>query len=151
MTHWILIADAASAKVYSTTAHKKQLELVREFANPQGRLKNHDLVTDGPGRLDKSGAPGTRSATAPQTTAHEEVINEFAHKLATFLLHEVQRQSFTSLSLAAPPHFLGLLRRSLATQVENCVRAALSRDLVHIPPHDLLARAADLIPPGVFI
>jgi len=151
MTHWILIADASDAKIYSMSGPNKPLELVREISNPQGRLLTQELVTDGPGRFNKSGSPGTRSAADPDTTAHEEVAREFARKLAAILRQEAERNSYHSLSIAASAHFLGILRELLAKDVEQRLRATLPRDLKNIPAAQLRSHIDALLPAGVFI
>ena len=151
MTHWILIADASGARVYSTAAPNQPLQLVHELSNPQARLPTHALVTDAPGRVAKAGAHGARSATAPQTSAHDEAAEVFARRVAEFLKSELDRGAYTSLALAAAPHFLGMLRSMLDPGVATRLRSTLARELMHIPAADLRQYASSLIPPGVFL
>src|SRR5258706_12493141 len=106
MTHWILIADASGARIFSTTGRSEPLKLVRAIPNPQGRSRNQELVSDEPGRLRKSGTAGTRSAMDPRTTAHDEAAIHFAHDLATSLREALAESAFASLSIVAPAHFL---------------------------------------------
>lgn len=150
MTHWILIADASGARIFLASALNQPLELIRAYGNPEGRLRSQQLTTDGPGRISKSGAPGTRSATAPQTSAHDESAENFARKLASRLKSEFDQGSYTSLAIAAPPHFLGLIRPMLDKEVHQRLVASLPRDLVHVPAGELPPHLDSLFPPGVF-
>lgn len=137
VSHWIVIADASGARVFLSTGRKEPLEMVKELVNPRGRLRTQELVTDQPGRISKSGAPGTRSATAPQHTAHDEAAATFARMLATYLRHELEQSSYSSLAIAAPPHFLGLLRPLLEKSVTQRLSASIARDLVHLNSDEL--------------
>ncbi|HTW94372.1 MAG TPA: host attachment protein [Tepidisphaeraceae bacterium] len=151
MAHWIVIADASGARIFSLAGATKPLELVREIGNPQGRLRTHDLVTDQPGRVNKAGSPGTRSAAEPRTSAHEESAEEFARRLARFLGEEGERQAYKTLSIAASPHFLGLLRESLSKEVDHRVRATVAGDLTHVPADELRNHIGPLLPAGLFL
>src|SRR5258708_2688932 len=85
MKHWIVVADASGARVFSIAGRNKPLELVREFYNPDGRLRTQDLVSDESGRYSKNGAPGTRSAMQPRTSAHDDAADVFVRELANYL------------------------------------------------------------------
>jgi hypothetical protein len=91
MNHWIVIADAAGARIFSMSAHERPLVLVRSLENADGRLRTQDLTTDAGGRVSKAGAPGTRSAMGPKTTAHDEAAAQFAHALVGLLQEEGPR------------------------------------------------------------
>jgi protein required for attachment to host cells len=132
MTHWIVIADASGARAVSLETIKGPLTVARQFPNPKGRKRSGELDADQPGRVSKAGAPGTRSAMQPHTTAHDEAALDFARQLAAALRAELDRGAFTSLSLVAPPHFLGVLRSALDARVRQAVQGTLDRDLVHV-------------------
>jgi protein required for attachment to host cells len=146
MNHWIVIADAAGARIFSMSAHERPLVLVRSLENADGRLRTQDLTTDAGGRVSKAGAPGTRSAMGPKTTAHDEAAAQFAHALVGLL----QEGTFATFGLVAPPHFLGTLRPLLGKQLEQHLRGTLDRDLVHVADHDLRSHLHELLAPGVF-
>jgi len=137
MTHWILIADASGARAVSLLTPQTPLVLVREFSNPRGRQRTQELDSDVPGRVAKAGAHGTRSAMQPHTTTHDEAAIQFARELAAMLRKELDNGAYDTLSLVAPPHFLGLLRAELDKAVQHTLQGTLDRDLVHIPVHEL--------------
>ena len=150
MSLGILVADASGARIFAMRGRSEPLDLVRELQNPQGRSRTQELTSDQPGRVSKAGAPGTRSAMAPHTTAHDEAAEEFAREVAEVLRHQLDRGSYTSLALVAPPRFLGLLRPLLGKEVEQRLRASLARDLVHVAANELRPHIESLFAPGVF-
>jgi protein required for attachment to host cells len=137
MKQWILISDASEAKVFSTTGRLQPLRLEMDFANTTGRARTQDLVSDSPGRVQKSGSPGARSATEPHTTAHEAAAQDFARELARVLRHQLQQGSFDALVIAAPPHFLGMLRALLDKDVAASVKGEVAKDLIRVPENEL--------------
>ena len=137
MKHWILIADASGARAVAFSAPHTPPSLEAEFPNPRGRLRTQELDADLPGRISKAGAPGTRSAVQQHLTAHDEAAIQFARDLASTLRRELDKGSYQSLSLVAPPHFLGILRAELDKKVKEALQGTLDRDLVHVPMHEL--------------
>lgn len=137
MTQWILVADASGARIFSHTPPGQEWQLVRELPNPEGRKRNQELVTDEPGRLFSSGAPGTRSAAERKVTAHDEAADRFAHSLAQLLHKELEQKAYDKVSIVAPPHFLGVLRPLLDKEVARHVGKTDSKDWADLPIHEL--------------
>ncbi|HEX4123558.1 MAG TPA: host attachment protein [Tepidisphaeraceae bacterium] len=137
MTHWILIADASGARIFSSTPLGAQVQLLRELPNPEGRKRNQELVTDEPGRLFSSGSPGTRSGTERKVTAHDEAADRFAHTLADLLYKELEHKAYDTLSIVAPPHFLGTLRPLLVKEVSRHLSKTETKDVADMPIHEL--------------
>ena len=149
MTHWILIADASGARAVSTLSPQAPLTLIREFPNPRGRQRTQELDSDLPGRVAKAGSPGARSAMQPHTTTHDEAAIQFSRHLAATLRKELDNGSYDTLSLVAPPHFLGQLRSELDKRVQQTVQGTLDRDLVHVALHELKPHLESLLTHGV--
>lgn len=136
MDTWILIADASTARLFRLE-HGRKMKLIRELANPAGRARDQDLVSDKQGRLDKGLGRNVLSAMEPRTTPHEAEVERFALELANVLYHALEQKEFDSLALIAPPHFLGLLRQRLNPSVDKRVAYSLGKDYAHIAEHDL--------------
>jgi protein required for attachment to host cells len=64
----------------------------------------------------------------------------FARFLADNLKQHLNRQDFKELVLAAPPHFLGLLRAALDETVGRCVVASFGKDYIALDPSELARR-----------
>ena len=129
---WIVVADASRARVYATSDRARNLSLVQELDHPEGRLRDQELVSDGPGRLEKHGR-GILSTMDPPTDPHEEAARHFAEQLALALDKGRLGEAFESCMLVAPAHFLGLLKASLSAQTAKRLDGAVARDLTRLP------------------
>ena len=78
---YILIADAAQARLFAAQRLSEPWRLVRVFAHPRSAAKAADLVADRPGRVRQS-ADGRRSAMEPHMTPHDVEAEHFARELA---------------------------------------------------------------------
>src|SRR5260370_37261798 len=77
---WILLADAASARLYESRGGRSDWTLVREFSHPESRALEQDLVSDKPGRVEQS--TGRRAAMEPRRRRHNAEMEKFARDLA---------------------------------------------------------------------
>jgi protein required for attachment to host cells len=146
--HWVLIGDASGVRIFSTKGRMDRLEFVREIPNPDGRKLTQELVSDEPGRVAEGGASRSKSAMDPHTTAHEEAAIDFARSVANMLEHELQTGTYSTLSIVAPPHFLGLIRSMLSRKVAHQIHSTLTRDLAKVAANDLPSHLEQLQYPG---
>ena len=138
MIAWIVVANSAEARIYSTSADTlTPLKLVMSMSHRQSRLKGAALLSDRPGRVRKTATAPSAFAMEPHTTPKQVEYERFANEVAAALLTGFDRQRFESLALAAPAHFLGLLTARLDPQVGKCVVARLHKDLVYMKPREL--------------
>lgn len=146
MTHdtWILIADAARARLYATRGRTQPWVLVRELAHPRSAAKVSEIVSDKPGRWQHS-VGGSRSATDPRTPPKEVEAEHFARELAQALREGYTRNAFARLILVAPPHFLGLLRQCLGNGVRDALAASVDRNWTDLAVQELPGRLAEAL------
>ncbi|MEZ4451533.1 MAG: host attachment protein [Nannocystaceae bacterium] len=138
---WILIADAARARIFAVEGPRDPWVAVDVEDHPEGRLRGVDLVSDRPGRSFHSSAPA-RSAMEPHTDPREVEAQRFARALAERALAGRREGAYESLVLVAPPRFLGHLRSALAPGVAERVSASIDADLTHFADGDLPAAIA---------
>lgn len=145
---WVLIGDAARARLFAAADQGQTWNLIRNFEHPQSRFANHDLVTDRAGSFQQSGnlSRGTRSAMEPSIDAKTEEQILFAHELADELEKGLARNEYSHLVLAAGPQFLGLLRDSLPSQVKKHVTASVDKDYTRMPSRELQQRFSGIVP-----
>lgn len=146
---WVLISDAARARLFSAAERGQVFNLIREFDHPESRAANRELVTDRPGRVQQSGGSSgktTRSAMEPQTDPKTEEHHVFARELAEELEKALHRNEYNHLILAAGPQFLGMLRDSLHDQVRKHVTASLDKDYTHMDARELQQRLSGMMP-----
>jgi protein required for attachment to host cells len=125
-TTWILVANAARARLYENTGIGKGLNLLSEFDHPQSRMKGADLVTDRAGFMQSAGnGHGARQpATDPKQNEAEHFAQEIAHSLeAGRGLNKYER-----LILVAGSPFLGTLRARLSQQILALTSDTLEKD-----------------------
>jgi protein required for attachment to host cells len=144
MKTWILIADAAHARVLETHGHGKPLIPVPDFEMHADLPRSHDLGSDRPTRMQDS-MGSTRHAVEPRSDPHRELKRTFAADVAERLEAAATAKSFDRLVIAAPPVMLGDLRHALHQRVKDMVVAEVAKDLVKIAGHDLPPHFADVI------
>ena len=124
-------------------AQPEQFKLLEELEHPASRAKSRDLMADMNGRK-PNGQPGHRSnhrpGAAPDTDAKEVEAMKFAQELAERLDKGRLEHQFDHLVLAAPPHFLGLLKATLDDQVQRRLAHTVDKDLTGIQARELPER-----------
>jgi protein required for attachment to host cells len=113
---FVLVADGSRARLFSQTEGASKFVIVDVFEHPESRAKNLDLMSDKPGRTFASsptnyGRSAKEPRTNPKRVEAEKFAREIGHRLATHL----DAHAFDDLVIAAPPKFLGLLRRTFST------------------------------------
>ncbi|MGQ7246380.1 host attachment protein [Halomonas sp. V046] len=126
MTTYIVVADAARARMFTRVGHK--LSEIESLVHAEGRMHEGDLVTDKGGDVHESTATSSRSAGNENvaTNHHEEI---FAREVADRLYRARTENSLEKLILVAPPRFLGQLRDKLDGPTAKLVIHSLSKDL----------------------
>jgi protein required for attachment to host cells len=147
MTHdtWILVADAARARLFLQQHGAASWRLVQTFAHARSAAKGRDIMADRPGRVQQSVNDGTRSAMTRRTDPKTVEATHFAGELSTALDSFLHDQAGARLVLVAPPRFLGLLRQVLREPVRSHVVSELARDLTRVAEHDLPEQVAKAV------
>lgn len=131
---WIIVSHRAGARILENT--RTGLRLVSDISHDTGKLKDGEINSDRPGRaFDRVG--GGRHAMSSEEAPHDRVANGFARELAEVLRVGRHEQRFDRLVLVAEPRFLGMLRGALDHQTAELVRDAVTKDLAHVPLHEL--------------
>jgi protein required for attachment to host cells len=126
---WIVVANRAAARLFQASQAMGPLEELDAFIHPEGRLQEHDLVSDRPGRAFDSLGSG-RHAEDPDTAATEQEANNFALQLSRFLQKARCDRKFDALVLIAAPAFLGALRDRLDAPTRERVTLEVDKNLV---------------------
>lgn len=137
---WILIADGARARFMSNSGPGKGLEALPDLVFEGDHKPTIDA--DRPGRTFDSVGEG-RHAMAPVADPHELLKAQFVDQLAATL--EQHADAFDRLVLVAPPHILGMLRKSMPDAVAAKVTGELGKDLTHTPNTELPKHLQEVI------
>lgn len=129
---WVVVANATKSRVLSPRGKRRHLSELSSMENPRGRLHVRDLVTDGRGYV----RPMVGALTTYQS--HQDpkarVIENFARRIAAHIELSRKTNAFQTLTLVAPPAFLGMLRKELSSATRQCMNGGLNLDLVNETP-----------------
>lgn len=131
---WVLVAESSRAKLFSAENRKAPLVEIGDFAHPEARLHEGDLVSDQSGSDGGSVGQG-RHVLDNKTSARDIERTEFARNLAHRLEAARKEKAFDRVVLIAPPSFLGLLRDNLSDEVMERVTEQIDKNLVQQPAH----------------
>jgi len=136
---WVLVSDACRARVLVDRGTAGGLVELEEYACPGSREHVKDQVCDRAG-MKPPGGKGARASVVPVLDPKELEARKFGRQLAEVLKKGLNGHAFKELVLAAPPHFLGILRGSLDETVAKRVVASIDKDLTSLTPHELEGR-----------
>lgn len=120
----VIVADNARARIFTSSSVISELEEVEGFVHPEAHLSNSDLVGDSAGKsVDQHGS------LDPPTSAKAAEAQGFAKMLGKHLKQLHNQQHFEQLILIAPPGFLGMLRKELASPLDRLVSLSIDKDL----------------------
>jgi protein required for attachment to host cells len=137
-TTWVLVCDASRARLFAVEGKGRPWKLLRELEHPASRAHGLEITTDKAGRA--SVGPGIGSARAPATPPKEVEAEHFAQTLADMVEKGCAEDAFGRLVLVAPPHFLGLVRKSLSSQATKRIAGTLDKDLTLVEARHLPER-----------
>ncbi|AKF79616.1 host attachment protein [Myxococcus sp. MISCRS1] len=136
---WILVGNASRARLFETDAKgREEWSLVEEFFHEESRVKSEQLreQPDNPNAGTLHGPPGENEPQGRRELEHDR----FARELSGVLDKGHDRHAFDKLIIAAPPEFLGRLRKALSTRVRQRVLLDVGSDYSTVPARDLPER-----------
>lgn len=146
---WIVIADAARARIYSFSRDRvPALEPALDHDLVATRLRNQQLDTDRPGRTtqrsQRTDHAASPHAVAPETDSHRLAQIEFSRTVASEL-EAARRDGIRRIVLVAPPRALGDIRKACSEGVRSLITDELGKDLTRMPVHELTRHLAGII------
>ena len=135
---WILVANASRARLFSADATGDDWKLIDDFFHEESRAHAGDLAE----QRDNPNA-GTLHKPQPENEpqARKDIeFNRFARELCQRLERGVDSHAFEQLVIAAPPGFLGMLRKELSQKVQQRVVMDLNSDFTNVPERELHGR-----------
>lgn len=128
---WIVVADAARARIFSAAELPAPLREVEDLVQPEGRLPERALGADRPGRSFES-VGGARHAMSPRTGPRAASRHRFAERIAERLDRGFAEGSYRRLALVAPPAMLGALRAALSPSCKAHCELELASDIARL-------------------
>lgn len=143
---WILVCDAARARLFETSGRRGAWTELACYANPELRMPPAALGTGRtvPRVHDSTGA--ARHAIEPRVSRKDRSASVFAHHIATELLRANAHKRYDRLLLVAPPRFLGMLRDEIGDLDAAGVAGTLDSDVVGMAMDELVAHVRQGFP-----
>ncbi len=135
---WIVIADSARVRIFDADSLTRECTEIAALIHPESRAHERDLVSDRGGRAFDSVGRGRHGMTK-HVSPHEHEAELFARRIADRLSDGLDAGEFKHLQLAAPPAFLGMLRKYLDNNVRALLGKVINKNLVHETPDKIAA------------
>ena len=135
MSSIIVVADSTRARIFTVEPVNSALKEIETLTNPEGRMHEHDMVSDLPGK--ESGKGDASHAFQDKVTPKEQKLTEFAKRVADYLDDTRKANKLGKLSLIAAPEFLGELRNKLSDETRAKVTFELDKNLAHHDEEDI--------------
>ncbi|WP_257454810.1 host attachment protein [Archangium lipolyticum] len=135
---WILVANSSRAKLFATDERAERWDLREEFQHEESRMPSRELM----GQFDNPNA-GTLHKPQPENEpdARQQLEHErFARELAQRLERGLNDHAYDRLVIAAPPEFLGRLRKMISRRVHQRLMLDMRADYVNVPERELPER-----------
>ena len=133
---WVLVADSASARLFSAATPTGPLEELESLTHREGRMHPRELTSDLPGRAFDSAGQGRHAMESHAEPQKQEAI-AFARRLAERLDKARSQGEIERLIVVAAPAFLGLLRDHLGMKIRRLVEAEFALNLVRLAPNEI--------------
>jgi protein required for attachment to host cells len=132
----VLVAGRVNARFFKAVGLEGALEEVETISHPEGRLHEHELKADRPGRtFERVG--DVRHAKEPPVSAKDHEALMFAGKIADRLEMFCREMPVTNVVLIAGPEFLGMLRDKLGSQAGPLVRLEVDKNIATLSPEEI--------------
>jgi protein required for attachment to host cells len=138
----VLVADGKRMLFLRNRGDAIQPDLRVEEVEKQDNPYQRDQARDEPGRA--FAGFGAHRAAYNETDFHKMAEDNWAKDAAERLNKRALAKDFEQLVIAAPPKWLGELRKHLRPEVTNRVLGYVNKDLTHEPTDQLARHLAEL-------
>jgi protein required for attachment to host cells len=124
---WIMLANETKAYIYSV--NKDNIELIDTLKHADSRLQDHQMVSDRSGSYNTSAVGGT-GHFQPETDQHTVEQQTFARQIGAHLAKANSMHNYHDLVICAEPHFYGMIKKELTSNVWNSVTHHILKDYI---------------------
>lgn len=140
MKNWLVVANAARARVLEEGAKPGRYTHVADLVHPGSRQKGSELGTDRPGHVEGTGHGLGSSAYLPRSDPHRHEHDRFAQEVAALLNAGVADGRCAGLVLCASNPFLGLLKAHLSEHGHKAIVRVVANDYTGLRDDELAER-----------
>ena len=150
---WVVVMDRSRAWFFENArAGDVAAGPIHQIANPEGRIRGKETITDRPGRSFDSfprgqhgQAGGARHAHSSAVSPHDEAAHKLVTKVVDYLEEGRGQNRYEHLILIAETHFLGLLRGALGSQVSSKILKEIEQGWVHLSGTELAQKISTVL------
>ena len=144
-TEWILLANAAIARLFRRDPPADALIPLETLEHPQSRLKGSQLSGERPGHEATDHSSGG-NRYEPREDVRRKEHRHFAKEVAERLNAGLLKNEYGALRIFASDPFLGELKAQLSPAVTKQVRAAVDLDMTSLGLAEIEDRLRQLHP-----
>ncbi|MGI9332609.1 MAG: host attachment protein [Gammaproteobacteria bacterium] len=126
---WLLAAESARARICALDNYNNIAVEIEDLVQPSSRLRGRALTTDREGRSFDSAGQG-RHRVENSSDVRLGPVGKFARLLAERLEQGRLHGEFEDVIIAAPPRFLGMVRKQLSPETAKRVKLEIRKNLV---------------------
>lgn len=133
---WIIVADTARARIFSSEKDTGSLNEIETLAHPESRIHEQELTSDLPGRaFDSQGAGRHAMGQDVDPKKHEAIV--FAKTVADHLDAARKQGKYHQLVIVAAPAMLGLIRDNMSKDTQKLVIEEINKNLAQHTTEDI--------------
>lgn len=140
--NWVVVADSASARIFSMAKPRSPLDEIETLDNPEGRLPAQEINADRPGRSFAS-AGKMRHAMEREVDPKKQAVINFARRVAERLERAKSQGDLERVILVAAPEFLGLLREHMSAEIKRIVENEFPLNLAGMAAKEIRTHLPD--------
>ena len=142
MRNWVLVANAARARLLEETDKAGRFVHVAALIHPESRMKGSELAWDRPGRVEGSSHGTGSSAFDPRTGVRQREREHFAREVAAAIDEGIRSGRCAGVTLVASDRFLGEVKAHLSAAALERVLRTVAADYTALSDAELAQRLA---------
>lgn len=128
-TTWIIAADEHRVRIFEVEGVQSNFHEVEDFVNPEGRMREQDLMRDTKGRYFGKGEQVIGHTAEPNISKTQHAEELFAKQISEYLDKARVEHRYDKLRVIAFSKFLGMLRKNMSKEAQRLVEDEVSRDI----------------------
>lgn len=142
MKNWLVVANAAKARVLEEAARPGAYAHLADLVHPQSRQKGTALAGDRPGHVHSLGPRSGGTAYPSRTDVREREHDRFAREVAQAVNDGVAAGQCAGVVLVASNPFLGHVKAHLSDESRKLLLRCIASDYTALPDAELAQRLA---------
>lgn len=128
-TTWFVVADEHRVRIFENEGRQIDLQEIKDFVNPEGRMREQDLALDAKGRYFGKGERMMGHTAEPNVSQTQHAQDLFSKEVSAYLDKARIERRYDKLRVIAFSKFLGLLRNNLSKDAQRLVEEEVSKNI----------------------